>query len=227
MSYQTVLEPDGREDWRRHLSLRQSGEGVTARLFSAKAQSRKGRGIALDDCVARFFRHAKHLFCLPPPRGESEDTMLLPTSLVGSYPQPEWLIDRAKLSKLVPRVRAEDLWLVRAGAARSGPGRCDHPRHPRPGARRARHRQRRRAAARKLFQPLRDGARGRRYRKSGHGHEPHRPADPGAANGRADPAARSGRSARLQGPARQHRAQDQGDRAWPIHHEPAGPGRLL
>jgi len=38
--------------------------------------------------------------------------MLLPTSLVGSYPQPEWLIDRAKLSNQVPRVRAEDLWLV-------------------------------------------------------------------------------------------------------------------
>jgi 5-methyltetrahydropteroyltriglutamate--homocysteine methyltransferase len=38
--------------------------------------------------------------------------MLLPTSLVGSYPQPEWLIDRAKLSKQVPRVRMQDLWLV-------------------------------------------------------------------------------------------------------------------
>jgi 5-methyltetrahydropteroyltriglutamate--homocysteine methyltransferase len=38
--------------------------------------------------------------------------MLFPTSLVGSYPQPEWLIDRAKLSKQVPRVRADDLWLV-------------------------------------------------------------------------------------------------------------------
>jgi 5-methyltetrahydropteroyltriglutamate--homocysteine methyltransferase len=37
--------------------------------------------------------------------------MLLPTSLVGSYPQPEWLIDRDKLSKQVPRVRA-GLWLV-------------------------------------------------------------------------------------------------------------------
>ena len=32
--------------------------------------------------------------------------MLLPTSLVGSYPQPDWLIDRDKLSKHVPRVRA-------------------------------------------------------------------------------------------------------------------------
>jgi 5-methyltetrahydropteroyltriglutamate--homocysteine methyltransferase len=38
--------------------------------------------------------------------------MLLPTSLVGSYPQPEWLIDRDKLSKQVPRVRMDDLWLV-------------------------------------------------------------------------------------------------------------------
>jgi len=38
--------------------------------------------------------------------------MLLATSLVGSYPQPEWLIDRAMLSKQVPRTRAEGLWLV-------------------------------------------------------------------------------------------------------------------
>jgi len=38
--------------------------------------------------------------------------MLLPTTLVGSYPQPDWLIDRPKLSKQVPRVRAHDLWLV-------------------------------------------------------------------------------------------------------------------
>jgi 5-methyltetrahydropteroyltriglutamate--homocysteine methyltransferase len=39
---------------------------------------------------------------------------MLPTCLVGSYPQPEWLIDRPKLSKQVPRVRARDLWLVPA-----------------------------------------------------------------------------------------------------------------
>lgn len=38
--------------------------------------------------------------------------MVLPTTLVGSYPQPDWLIDRAKLSKQVPRVRATDLWLI-------------------------------------------------------------------------------------------------------------------
>jgi len=39
--------------------------------------------------------------------------MLFPTSLVGSYPQPEWLIDRARLAdRLPPRVRATDLWRV-------------------------------------------------------------------------------------------------------------------
>jgi 5-methyltetrahydropteroyltriglutamate--homocysteine methyltransferase len=39
--------------------------------------------------------------------------MLLPTTLVGSYPQPDWLIDRSKLaSRLPPRVRAKELWRV-------------------------------------------------------------------------------------------------------------------
>jgi 5-methyltetrahydropteroyltriglutamate--homocysteine methyltransferase len=37
----------------------------------------------------------------------------LPASLVGSYPQPEWLIDRAKLAgRFPPRVRAKELWRV-------------------------------------------------------------------------------------------------------------------
>jgi 5-methyltetrahydropteroyltriglutamate--homocysteine methyltransferase len=37
---------------------------------------------------------------------------LLPTTVVGSYPQPDWLLDRAMLSKFVPRVRARELWRV-------------------------------------------------------------------------------------------------------------------
>jgi len=38
---------------------------------------------------------------------------LLPTSLVGSYPQPDWLIDRDKLAhQMPPRVRAQALWRV-------------------------------------------------------------------------------------------------------------------
>ena len=38
---------------------------------------------------------------------------LLPTSLVGSYAQPDWLIDRQKLAgRFPPRVRARELWRV-------------------------------------------------------------------------------------------------------------------
>src|SRR5580765_785340 len=39
--------------------------------------------------------------------------MLFPTTLVGSYPQPEWLIDRRKLAgRFPPRVRAGELWRI-------------------------------------------------------------------------------------------------------------------
>ncbi len=38
---------------------------------------------------------------------------LFPTSLVGSYPQPDWLIDRDRLAgRFPPRVRARELWRV-------------------------------------------------------------------------------------------------------------------
>src|SRR5258708_14350948 len=38
---------------------------------------------------------------------------LLPTPVVGSYPQPDWLIDRANLKgRLPPRVRAREIWRV-------------------------------------------------------------------------------------------------------------------
>src|SRR6266852_9904874 len=47
---------------------------------------------------------------------DKEDTSmpqhLLPTTVVGSYPQPDWLIDRARLSKIVPRIRMADIWRV-------------------------------------------------------------------------------------------------------------------
>lgn len=39
--------------------------------------------------------------------------MLFPTTIVGSFPQPEWLIDRAKLAgRFPPRVRARELWRI-------------------------------------------------------------------------------------------------------------------
>ena len=39
--------------------------------------------------------------------------MLFPTTLVGSYPQPDWLIDRQRLAgRFPPRVRARELWKI-------------------------------------------------------------------------------------------------------------------
>jgi 5-methyltetrahydropteroyltriglutamate--homocysteine methyltransferase len=38
---------------------------------------------------------------------------LLPTTLVGSYPQPDWLIDRGRLAEIVPpRAHARELWRI-------------------------------------------------------------------------------------------------------------------
>ena len=39
-------------------------------------------------------------------------THLLPTTVVGSYPQPDWLVDREMLSKSVPRTRMTEMWRV-------------------------------------------------------------------------------------------------------------------
>src|SRR5205085_12112846 len=37
---------------------------------------------------------------------------MIETTVVGSYPQPNWLIDRARLGSKVPRVRAPEIWRV-------------------------------------------------------------------------------------------------------------------
>ena len=37
---------------------------------------------------------------------------VLATTVVGSYPQPDWLVDRAMLAKGVPRVRMQAMWRV-------------------------------------------------------------------------------------------------------------------
>src|ERR1700721_228561 len=49
----------------------------------------------------------------PPPLTEVQAMKLFPTTIVGSYPQPEWLIDRSKLAgRFPPRVRAQELWRI-------------------------------------------------------------------------------------------------------------------
>jgi 5-methyltetrahydropteroyltriglutamate--homocysteine methyltransferase len=37
---------------------------------------------------------------------------LLPTTVVGSYPQPDWLVNRPMLSKVVPRTRMREIWRI-------------------------------------------------------------------------------------------------------------------
>jgi 5-methyltetrahydropteroyltriglutamate--homocysteine methyltransferase len=39
-------------------------------------------------------------------------THLLPTTVVGSYPQPDWLVNRPMLSKVVPRTRLREIWRI-------------------------------------------------------------------------------------------------------------------
>jgi 5-methyltetrahydropteroyltriglutamate--homocysteine methyltransferase len=45
--------------------------------------------------------------------GASLPGTMIPTTVIGSYPQPDWLIDRERLrGSLPPRVRAQELWRV-------------------------------------------------------------------------------------------------------------------
>jgi 5-methyltetrahydropteroyltriglutamate--homocysteine methyltransferase len=39
-------------------------------------------------------------------------THILPTTVVGSYPQPDWLVNRQMLSKVVPRTRMQEIWRI-------------------------------------------------------------------------------------------------------------------
>ena len=117
---------------------------------------------------------------------------LLPTSLVGSYAQPEWLIDRAKLAgRFPPRVRAKELWRIPPEHLAEAQDDATLRRDPRAGGGRARHPHRRRDPPRELLQPLRHRARRRRHRQPGHGARPQRPPQPGAPGRRPDPRGRT------------------------------------
>ena len=55
----------------------------------------------------------------------------LPTMIVGSLPQPDWLIDRERLGhQFPPRVRAAELWRIPPEPG-GGPGRRHAGHHPR------------------------------------------------------------------------------------------------
>ena len=152
---------------------------------------------------------------------------LLQTTVVGSYPQPDWLVNRALLAKGVPRTRLQRIVAGGGALPRAGAGRRHPARHPRHGAGRHRHHHRRRNAARELLQPLRHGAGGDRRRASGRDRQQPRPEDAGAEGGRQGPADQTRRGARHAVPARQHREAGQDHPARSLHHGPAGQGRVL
>jgi 5-methyltetrahydropteroyltriglutamate--homocysteine methyltransferase len=73
----------------------------------AKYAGREG-GTAADGNLYAVPKRDKAPNAMPYP------THLIPTTVVGSYPQPDWLIDRGALEKHgVPRVHAHDIWRVR------------------------------------------------------------------------------------------------------------------
>ena len=156
-------------------------------------------------------------------------TTTLPTSLVGSYAQPNWLIDREKLAaRFPPRVRARELWrvdpqwideaqddatlLAIRDQERAGLDIVTDGEH----------------AARELLQPLRQRAHRHRPRQPRHRARPQRPPQPGAARGRARSSASTRcRSRDLEFLQGEHRPPDQDDRAGPVHDVPAGAERPL
>src|SRR5882762_8802919 len=51
--------------------------------------------------------------CKKKPRDVAMPEQILPTTVVGSYPQPDWLVDHKVFkSQTVPRVRLKEIWRV-------------------------------------------------------------------------------------------------------------------
>jgi 5-methyltetrahydropteroyltriglutamate--homocysteine methyltransferase len=65
------------------------------------------------DCFAALVMTAKKTGTFPMPRKTLDDLGLLPTAVVGSYPQPAWLVNRdVVLQKGPVRIRDNSLWRV-------------------------------------------------------------------------------------------------------------------
>jgi hypothetical protein len=153
---------------------------------------------------------------------------ILPTTLVGSYPQPDWLIDRAKRAgRFPPRVRAKELWRVAPEWLEQGSGRRDASGDPRPGACGPGHYYRWRNAPRELLKPLCDGPRRHRHRQSRHGTGSQRAPESRAACCRQDTEAPSSPGPRCNVLACQYRPHDQDYGARYIHNGATGAERLL
>jgi 5-methyltetrahydropteroyltriglutamate--homocysteine methyltransferase len=121
------LRPGGR-DWIRHRAV----GGRHGHFASAAPCSGVGNGFTLSvapgnedtgDNNRRYGGKQFHAgllvqknlqfpFLGPIVRKNYMGNILLPTTVVGSYPQPHWLIDRDKLGTKVPRVRAPEIWRI-------------------------------------------------------------------------------------------------------------------
>ena len=153
---------------------------------------------------------------------------LLPTSLVGCYPQPDWLIDRAGLAgRFPPRVRAKELWRVAPDwleQAQDDATLLAIRDQERRGLDIITDGEMRRESYSNRFATALDGV---DIDNPGHRARPLRAPQPGAAHRRHDLAAASSRGARRGIPPGQYRPHDQDDRARPVHDGAAGAERLL
>src|SRR5262252_9211548 len=83
---------------------------ATCRPPRSSGRSSSGSWPSSRDAPTRPMRDTGHRVY---PARAYRGPMLFPTSLVGSYPQPGWLIDRERLRhRFPPRVRARELWRV-------------------------------------------------------------------------------------------------------------------
>ena len=154
---------------------------------------------------------------------------MLPTTVIGSYPQPDWLIDRERLrGSLPPRVRARELWRVDGALPRrrprTTPPRSRSPTRSAPGVDIVTDGEIRRESYSNRFATALEGL------------DIDNPAMvPGRAGGTnavprvvgPGPAHAAGRGRRPALPARAHRPHDQDHAARPVHDEPAGLQRGL
>jgi 5-methyltetrahydropteroyltriglutamate--homocysteine methyltransferase len=84
-----------------------TGVGNSARSFSLRISSQMAAKVLLLHADLDKWDN------LTRSRLMKTRATLLPTTVVGSYPQPDWLIDRKKLTDAgVPRVRAREVWRV-------------------------------------------------------------------------------------------------------------------
>ena len=155
-------------------------------------------------------------------------TLLIPTTVVGSYPQPDWLIDRAALEKHgVPRVHAHEIWRVPEAHLKEAQddatilaiGEME-----RIGIDIVSDGEMRRESYSNYFSLALEGI---DPEQPGRGDRRQRPLDAGGAGHRQDPPQGQGRGRRRRVPRHARDARDQDHAARPVHDGAAGAERVL